>query len=128
MELNLIEKRKADNYSGDSITYKLNKLQINDQIALIKKILKLKDLKLLKVKIEYIDEDNKNQIDSFYSKKPNDDIYIKYKNISLCKIKGYFDNTKISFSLDFNDDYIRVKADYTNNFNEQNIKKIVHNL
>lgn len=128
MRLEIIEKRKADNYTGDSITYKLEKCYINEQISLLQNIFKLTDFKPLKVKVEYLDTSGQQQVDSTYSKNLEVENYLKYNEILFAKIKGYIENTKISFSVDFNSEYIRIKSDYTDDFGEKDLENVINLL
>lgn len=128
MRLEVIEKRKAENYTGESITYKLVEHDINNQIKLLDNILNLEDFKPLKIKVEYLDSNNEKQIDSTYSKTLDSKNYIKYNNILFCKIKGYIENTKISFSVDFASEYIRIKSDYNEEFSNKELENIINYL
>jgi hypothetical protein len=128
MKLKIREKVKAENYSGDSITYILPKFNLEQKIILLKEIQQLENIELIKIKIEYIDIDNTQQIDSVYSKILSKNNYLKYQNINYMKIKALINNTKISFTVDFLDNYLRIKSDYNNDFSEKNIYKIIEKL
>ena len=54
MKLNLIEKRKAESYSGDSLTYELITLTLEQKKYILKEIFKLDGLNPVKIKIEYL--------------------------------------------------------------------------
>lgn len=127
MKLNLVEKRKADNYTGDSLTYALNVTTIEQKKQILTEISKLEDIDIVKIKIEYV-LDGAMEVDSFYSKNLTKEMLDKYMDISFVKIKANISNVRTSFTLDFKDEYIRIKANYEKDMNEEKLIKIVKHI
>lgn len=128
MKLNLIEKRKAESYSGDSLTYELITLTLEQKKYILKEIFKLDGLNPVKIKIEYL-RDNELQIDSFYGKILTDELLSKYDdNITFAKIKVTINSVKTSFTIDFKDNYIRIKSDYENGVDQNSLEKIIEHI
>lgn len=124
MRLNVIEKRKAENYTGDSITYELPEISIDKKKYIINKIFELLYMDPVKVKIEYMENENV-QTDCVYGKVLSKTQLDKYDNIVYAKIKANIEGTRVSFTIDFKDQYLRIKADYTHNLNGDSVEKIV---
>lgn len=128
MKLNVKEKIKADNYTGDSITYNLPTFNLSQKLTLLKKIQQINEIDPVKIKIEYLDIEEKQQVDSAYGKSLTKNDYLKYKDVNYAKIKGLLNGVRVSFTVDFLDNYLRIKGDYKNDFSEKTIHKLAEEI
>lgn len=127
MKLQLIEKRKAESYTGDSLTYELSTLNIDQKKFLLNEIFNLDGFDPVKIKVEYF-ENKELQVDSFYGKILTEDRLAKYIDINFIKVKANINNVKTSFTIDFKDNYIRIKSNYDNGVNANTLQKIIDEI
>lgn len=127
MKLQLIEKRKAESYTGDSLTYELSTLNIDQKKFLLNEIFNLNGFDPVKIKVEYF-ENKELQVDSFYGKILTEDRLAKYIDINFIKVKANINNVKTSFTIDFKDNYIRIKSNYDNGVNANTLQKIIDEI
>lgn len=124
MRLKLISKQKAENYDGNSITYELLTNTIEQKRYVLNELLRLKNIEPQKLKIEYLKND-KIEIESQYGMSIKKYDFNQYNNIQFVKYKAFYNKTKISITIDFKDEYIRIKGNYTNSFNDDTIEELV---
>ena len=58
-----------------------------------------------------------------------DELLSKYDdNITFAKIKVTINSVKTSFTIDFKDNYIRIKSDYENGVDQNSLEKIIEHI
>lgn len=123
MKLKVLSKQKAENYNGNSITYEMNTNDNEYRKEILKRLFKSDKLCPQKIKIECLDNEALITDSQYGPSIINIDIN-KYNNIQFIKYKAYYEGAKISITLDFKDNYLRIKGDYTDKFNDNINEKL----
>ena len=129
--MNFIERKPADNYSGEFL-----KLHIAEKEKVIKldnllSVLNFLNLDPDKIKVDFV-KDGENGTDVTYHKVEASELFVlKFRDVDDIlefKVKGTVMNCKISILMNFAENYLQIKSDYLKTFKYKHLKTLIDKL
>lgn len=126
--MKVIERTKSENYTGEFIKTHMSEKTLEQKFNDFKALLNISDFEPMKIKTLYVDGDEERVACVYTSPKDINkyiDTFSTVTDIKEIKVKGFIDKAKISILLNFAENYMQTKSDYTTSFKAKDIEKII---
>ena len=129
--MEFIKREPAENYSGEFLKIKIEAKEKPVKLDNLLTVLNFRKLKPSKIKVISVTNNEEKTDVSYTVPEVNELFVLEFRNvddIKEFKIKGEVESCKISILMNFDENYLQIKSDYTKHFKYKDLKVLIDKI